>query len=345
MEAYEDRYRNALDKIAEVIRAMSEDDAPSSDGYDSNNGHVAGKTEVSCTIKQLPARLQVQAAQTAVQINPVNAPLFGTLAEFDTDSPEAPQRLAVSIPKYWGPSPRRLTVSFVARQPADFRARVLLHMNAWTRTCGISFVETQGTGQVRISTGPGGYWSYLGTDILLIPQNRPTMNLEGFTMQTSEREWKRVVRHETGHTLGMPHEHMRQALVARIDRQKAYEYFRRTQNWDRATVDAQVLTPLNEWSILSTPADQDSIMCYQLPGSITRDGRPIRGGADINQIDYAFAGRVYPKFGRDGMFVPAPESTFDSLSVESGEREDWDSSEDVAEPVANAGVARELTLA
>ena len=44
-----------------------------------------------------------------------------------------------------------------------------------------------------------------------------------------------------------------------------------------------------------TPPDQTSIMCYQLPGSITRDGRPILGGPDINQTDYAFAGRIYPR--------------------------------------------------
>ena len=60
----------------------------------------------------------------------------------------------------------------------------------------------------RISRGSEGYWSYLGTDIRLIPRNRPTMNLQGFTMNTSESEYKRVVRHETGHTLGFPHEHI-----------------------------------------------------------------------------------------------------------------------------------------
>jgi hypothetical protein len=60
----------------------------------------------------------------------------------------------------------------------------------------------------QISRGSEGYWSYLGTDIRLIPWNRPTMNLQGFTMNTSESEYKRVVRHETGHTLGFPHEHI-----------------------------------------------------------------------------------------------------------------------------------------
>jgi hypothetical protein len=169
------------------------------------------------------------------------------------------------------------------------------HLNAWTRTGCIEFVETQGTGEVRISRGGGGYWSYLGTDVRLIPLNEPTMSLEGFTMNTSDSEFRRVVRHEAGHTLGMPHEHMRRELIARIDREKAYEYFRRTQGWDRPTVDQQVLTSLDDRTIVGTAPDQTSIMCYQLPGSITSDGKPIVGGIDINPTDSDFIGRIYPR--------------------------------------------------
>ena len=123
------------------------------------------------------------------------------------------------------------------------------------------------------------------------------MNLQQFTMNTPESEYQRVVRHETGHTLGFPHEHMRKALVARIDPQKAYKWFLQTYGWDKATVDAQVLTPLSEASLMSTPPDQTSIMCYQLPGVITKDGKPIIGGLDVNPTDYGFAGKIYPKVG------------------------------------------------
>jgi hypothetical protein len=109
--------------------------------------------------------------------------------------------------------------------------------------------------------------------------------------------------------------------VARIDPQKAYEYFLRTQGWDKQTVDQQVLTSLDESSLMGTPVDQDSIMCYQLPGSITTNGQPIRGGTDINQTDYGFAGRIYPKPSQD-------------LVVE--QHEEWEPSEDIREPVMAA---------
>jgi hypothetical protein len=146
---------------------------------------------------------------------------------------------------------------------------------------------------------PGdGYWSYLGTDILSIAADKPTMNLESFTMATAEKEFHRVVRHETGHTMGFPHEHMRKELVNRIDPNKAIKYFGATQGWSPAEVRRQVLTPIEDGSLWGTAhADQNSIMCYQIPGTLTKDGKPIIGGLDIDVQDYAFAAKVYPKPG------------------------------------------------
>lgn len=122
------------------------------------------------------------------------------------------------------------------------------------------------------------------------------MNLQGFTMNTPDSEFYWVVRHETGHTLGCPHEHMRPDLVALIDEAKAIAYYGRTDGWSADQVRAQVLTPLDPASIWGTTAsDRLSIMCYQIPGSITKSGQPILGGTDIDQIDYDFMAQVYPK--------------------------------------------------
>jgi hypothetical protein len=96
--------------------------------------------------------------------------------------------------------------------------------------------------------------------------------------------------------MGFPHEHMRRELVELIDEDKAIEYFGRTQGWTPEEVRAQVLTPLEESSLLGTPhADPNSVMCYQIPGEITKNGKPIVGGLDIDQTDYNFASLVYPK--------------------------------------------------
>lgn len=137
-----------------------------------------------------------------------------------------PEHIAVLTTKYWGAGGVYLTVGFLDDAPADLRGRILWHMNAWSATANVQFVETNTDPQVRIARTQGsGYWSYLGTDILSISADQPTMNLDSFTMDTPDSEFYRVVRHETGHTLGFPHEHMRRELVDRIDPDKAIPFF------------------------------------------------------------------------------------------------------------------------
>lgn len=247
---------------------------------------------VGCYVKALPARLTGRAAKLAAHLNPANRTPFEAVNL--PPGVMTPMALTLLVSKYWGPEPQEFTVSFMEDVPSNLRERIVEHMNAWAERIGKSFVETNGVGLVRITLEDDGYWSFLGTDVAMIPKDQPTMSLEGFSMRMPEREYRRVVRHETGHTLGFPHEHMRKELVNRIDRQKAFRYFLETQGWDKKTVEQQVLTPLEEASVVGTPADQDSIMCYQLPGVITKDGKPINGGLDINESDFAFAEVLYP---------------------------------------------------
>ena len=303
-------------RIAEAASRGEEYAGGREEGVDAEGSEVGNSVAYGCQIKALPARLRQQAAKVAGRINPANSPLLQERLP-EGIHVDSPLRLTLLTSKYWGPTPRRFTVSFMETTQADLRARILSHMNAWSKTVNKTFVETAGSGEIRISRGPGGYFSYLGTDVSLIPQNRQTMNLDGFTMSTHESEYRRVVRHETGHTLGFPHEHMRRELVARIDPEKAYPFFYETQGWDKATVDQQVLTSLDDRSIFGTAADATSCMCYQLPGKITHDGRPIIGGTDINATDYAFAGLIYPKVS----FTPR-----NAVGVD---EDDWDPSLDV----------------
>lgn len=257
--------------------------------------------QLVCTPRQLPAHLHVEAAERAIAHNPANRPHSLIVAHaLGANPPKA--RIAVLVGKRWKMTPKGLvfTVGFLESTTAALRKRILSHMNAWNKTANVQFVESKDHPMVRIAfaTQPpemSGYWSYEGTDILSIPADQPTMNLEAFTMKTPISEFHRVVRHETGHTLGFPHEHMRVELVKLIDRDKAIRFFGATQGWSPADVEAQVLTPLEQSAIIGTPPDQVSVMCYQIPGSITKNGKPILGGTDIDKSDYAFAGAIYPK--------------------------------------------------
>ena len=252
-----------------------------------------------CTPKFLPRDKLVDAAARARQINPINHPPAERLMGIVRGFRPSPMRIAVLTTKYWGPAGVRLTVGFLDNPPRDLRAHILAHLNAWSKTANVIFTESRSEPQVRIARAggrDGGYWSYVGTDILSIPDDEPTMNLEDFTMNTPESEFFRVIRHEAGHTLGFPHEHMRRQLVNRIDRRKAITYFGRTQGWTPEEVKQQVLTPIEESALIATRrADQASIMCYQIPGFLTKSGKPILGGTDIDALDAEFAGTVYPK--------------------------------------------------
>jgi predicted Zn-dependent protease len=258
---------------------------------------------IVCRPKLLTPTQEEVSVRRAIEINPANAAAARTVVRTPVGRRGGPRRLALLIENRWPQAGVDLSVQFLDNESKELRKRILLHMNAWTKTANVRFRETSGTGLVRIArlSEPedlAGFWSYAGTQILGIEDDQPTFNLEGFTMRTSEAEFRRVVRHEAGHTLGFEHEHMRTELVMQIDRKKAIAYFDRTQGWDAKETVEQVLTPLAAKSIMGTAeSDPLSIMCYQIPGAITKNGKAIPGGVDINANDFAFAAKIYPKTG------------------------------------------------
>ena len=254
----------------------------------------------ACTIKQLPREKLIEAAKRSIEVNPANAPDVSRLKQIFALRDIHPEHLAALTKVRWPVTGIKLTVGFMDNPPADLKERILSHMNAWGQYANVGFAETLVNPQVRISRSTpapdNGYWSYLGTDILSIDADKPTMNLDGFTMATADEEFFRVVRHETGHTLGFPHEHMRSEIIDGINREKAIKYFMETQGWSRQMVIEQVLTPLDQSALLATEhADPNSIMCYWLPAEIMENGIAIPGGKDIDQQDAKFAAIVYPK--------------------------------------------------
>lgn len=232
-----------------------------------------------------------------------------------------PAFLAVERRSWWGDKGKKFGVAFARGTSQAMIDRVLARANAWSEFANVEFYHDSKDAIVRIGFQRGdGHWSYLGTDVLGIPSNQRTMNLE-LSARDSDEEFQRVVDHEIGHTIGCPHEHMRPELVARIDVRKAERYFLKTQGWDARTVREQVLTPISEKSLFGTEhSDEESIMCYQLPGEITVDGKPIKGGGRINANDAAFIGTIYPKAVAPPVIVPpAGEGNYADL-VLSGRR-------------------------
>jgi len=244
---------------------------------------------------------QDAAKRRALAINPANATVRQEVMRTPVGRRGGPRRLVVVVGRRWPASGVRLSVQFLDGPPSNLRKRILSHMNAWSKDANVRFVETGGTGEVRIARldspdDMAGYWSYIGTEILEIAADQPTLNLDSFTMKVTDAEFRRVVRHEAGHTLGFEHEHMRADLVKLIDRKKAIAFYDEDQGWSAEEVEQQVLTPLESKSIMgTTEADPLSIMCYHVPAAVTKTKKAITGGRDINPRDHAFAAAIYPK--------------------------------------------------
>ena len=261
----------------------------------------AQKTPVKhCTIKMLPPHKWVAAAARAIELNHFNAPALRHFqrAMPGVDMPK--ERLAVLTTKYWGIGGVKLTVGFLDNPSAELRRKILSHMNAWGKFCNVKFIASNVNPLVRISrSSPApadGYWSYMGTEILDVDKDEPTMNLDGFTMKMEDSEFYRVLRHEAGHTLGFPHEHSRIEIVNGIDAAKAIAYYKKEEGWTKKDVMEQVLTPEDSSALNATAKpDPKSIMCYWLPAEIMKNGKEVAGGGNINKRDAKFAASVYPK--------------------------------------------------
>ena len=141
----------------------------------------ATKRFCPCSVRELPLDAARVAATTAVSINPANAVsrrLRRVVAE-----ELRPLAIAVLTSKYWGSGGVKLKVGFMEPTAAALIDKILLWMNKWGDTANVNFQYSANNPEVRISRGGGGYWSYLGTDILSIPKNQQTMNLQGFSLR------------------------------------------------------------------------------------------------------------------------------------------------------------------
>jgi hypothetical protein len=252
-----------------------------------------------CIPRKLPDHLIVPAAERAVEhryenhpeVGPDEGPLRKKL-----DAPAPPLRIAVLTSKYWGQDGAAdLTVGFLDNAPADLQARILFHANRWGKRANIKFRISKTEPKIRITRTPGeGYYSYLGTDCETIPADRNTMNFDSFTMNTPDSEFYRVVPHEFGHAIGAPHEHQRKEFVEDLIVKRVIRLYQQTQGWSVPEIRQQVLTPLDDRTfVFSTPADTKSIMAYDIPPQLTRSGRGVIGGLDINDNDYRAVSIIY----------------------------------------------------
>ncbi len=205
-------------------------------------------------------------------------------------------RAAVERLKLWQ-NGRTLKVKFLDGNPA-VQAKVRDIAREWEAIANLKleFVAS-GAAQIRISFAEKGFsWSTVGTDALGVPSGEATMNYGWLEPDTEPSEYRRVVRHEFGHALGMIHEHQNPAAQGKIpwDKPKVYAYYAQ-QGWSKADVDFNIFQLYSEDSTNHSAFDPDSIMEYAIPDSLTVGSYAIGWNTEFSPLDIEFMRRQYPK--------------------------------------------------
>lgn len=192
--------------------------------------------------------------------------------------------------KFWTPGQ---TIRVLFRNGSTtLQNRVFTAAEEWEKHANINLVKvTSGTAEVRVNFGSGGYWSYIGKDLVYVAADKPTMNLQ-FTDNVSDTELKRVTLHEFGHTLGLRHEQQQPLANIPWNSTAVYAYYAQ-MGWSKQMVDDNVLNKNTAESSQHTEFDPTSIMQYAVSSSLTTNGYSIGWNTVLSATDKSFIGKVY----------------------------------------------------
>ena len=187
---------------------------------------------------------------------------------------------------------RTISVRFLEGDPV-VKDRVRQVASQWNDFAGVKLVFNDAPdADIRISFDPnGGSWSFVG----ICRGDRPaTMNFGWLTPTTSDFEYHRVVLHEFGHALGLIHEHQSPGSPIQWNLPAVYDYYWRTQHWDQAQVNSQIVNKYNAGETIYTTFDPSSIMVYAIPRELTTNGYAVPWNSQLSATDRAFIRQQYP---------------------------------------------------
>ncbi|UHH31465.1 M12 family metallopeptidase [Pseudomonas veronii] len=174
------------------------------------------------------------------------------------------------------------------------KALVVDAIREWAHhTPALRFNIVEGkTGDIRISDDEGlkGNWSAIGTEAKRIDEDQPTMHLN---RTDDSKKLRSTALHEFGHALGLLHEHQHPQNSLDWDSPQVYDYYT-SDSFNEAMVREHILEPDNRPGLQITPYDPQSVMHYEIPAALRRNGQAIPKNTTLSAGDKQTIRMLYP---------------------------------------------------
>jgi hypothetical protein len=173
---------------------------------------------------------------------------------------------------------------------------VRLAIGQWAEHVNLIFKETSSEeAEIRISFTGAGFWSYIGTDALVIPKNRPTLNIQKLGEQSDRDVAMQSALSAFGHALGLLNEYQNPRAGDIFDRTALLAVFsKEPYKWDKVTTEKNMLVKVVTYPGSRT-YDPQSIMNKSLPREVYLPGMEGRPGSGLSESDKSYVASLYPR--------------------------------------------------
>ncbi len=181
---------------------------------------------------------------------------------------------------------------------AQLQEKIKAIAKEWEKYANIHFeFVTIGTTHIRINLDDkGGHNSLIGTLANMAGQNEKTINFDTTDFRTYAAMYRTVI-HEFGHAIGLLHEHYSPIAGIPWNKEVVYAELRRTQGWDKETVDVNLFQQYALSYTNGTKYDRYSIMHYPVFARWTTNGYSVDWNNQLSAGDIYIVGLLYPKNG------------------------------------------------